>query len=88
MSEKALITQVTESGLMNVKETSEFWHVKTSTVRSWILDRRIQYVKLMGRVFVRKVDAEALIQRSIVPAADSEVELAVASGGTQGVGNE
>jgi excisionase family DNA binding protein len=59
--------------LLTVAETASATRHKPSTIRSWILHRRIPYVKLSRRVFIRKADIEALINRSIVPAADREV---------------
>jgi excisionase family DNA binding protein len=52
--------------LMNVGETAAMLHLKESTVRSWVLKRKIPYVKLGGRVFVRHSDAEDLINSSVV----------------------
>jgi predicted site-specific integrase-resolvase len=41
--------------------------VKVSTLRSWVLHRKIPYVKLLGgRVFLRKSDLEKLIAESLV----------------------
>lgn len=62
-------TEQNEGGLMTVVEAAAFLRMKESTIRSWVLKRRIPYVKLLhGRVFIRKADAEALLERSIVPA--------------------
>lgn len=63
--------QQNESGLMDVRETAGFLRLKVSTIRAWMLKRRIPYVKLGGRVFVRKVDAEALITANTKPAAST-----------------
>jgi hypothetical protein len=64
------------SDLLDVNEASELWHVRPSTVRSWILKKKVSYVKLSGRVFIRRADAEALIEQSVVrarvPAKESE----------------
>jgi excisionase family DNA binding protein len=57
---------IQESGLMAVPEAAHFLHFKSSTVRAWILRRKIPFVKLGGRVFLRKVDLEDLIAKSIV----------------------
>ena len=56
------------SNLLDVEEAATFCHVKVSTMRSWILKNRISYVKLGRRVFLRRQDLEALIDRSVVPA--------------------
>jgi excisionase family DNA binding protein len=52
--------------LLDVAETAEMFHLKESTIRSWILNRRIPFVKMGRRVFVRHADAEAHIGASMV----------------------
>ena len=56
------------SELLTIAEAGAVLRLQPSTVRSWILKRRIPYVKLGGRVFLRRSDCEALIAASIVPA--------------------
>jgi excisionase family DNA binding protein len=53
---------------MTVAESAALLRLKPSTVRAWILEKRIPYVKLGGRVFLRRSDCEALIAASLVPA--------------------
>lgn len=55
--------------LLTVTEAADILRLKPSTVRAWVLHRKIAYVKLGGRVFIRRVDCEALIAASLVPAA-------------------
>jgi excisionase family DNA binding protein len=57
-----------EQELLNVTEAANRLRLKPSTIRAWILNRRIQYVKLGGRVFIRKQDIDALIHGNLVPA--------------------
>jgi excisionase family DNA binding protein len=57
-----------ENELLTVPESSAMLRLQPSTVRAWILAKRIPYVKLGGRVFLRRSDCEALIASSIVPA--------------------
>lgn len=57
-----------DTGLMTVRETADFLRLKESTIRDWVLRRKITFVKLGGRVFVRERDAQELIRRSIVVA--------------------
>jgi excisionase family DNA binding protein len=52
--------------LMDVSETAEMLRLKESTVRSWILKRKIPYVKLGRRVFVRRCDAQNAIDSSVI----------------------
>jgi excisionase family DNA binding protein len=57
-----------ESALFTLAEASSLLRLKISTLRAWILHRKIAHVKLGGRVFLRKSDCEALIAASLVPA--------------------
>ena len=59
---------MTNQDLMSVEEGSKFTHLRESTLRAWILQRRIPFVKLGRRVFLRRSDLEKLIEQSIVPA--------------------
>ena len=62
------LAQAAPPELLDVEEAAGFCHVKASTMRSWILQNKITYVKLGRRVFLRKFDLEALIDTSVVPA--------------------
>lgn len=59
------------SELLDVPEGANAYHVTQSTVRSWILNKKIPYVKLGRRVFLRRKDVEAFIERSVVPAREA-----------------
>jgi excisionase family DNA binding protein len=54
--------------LLDVPETADFLHLKESTVRSWILKKRLPHVKLGRKVFLRRCDLRDLITSSLVPA--------------------
>jgi excisionase family DNA binding protein len=54
--------------LLSVTEAAELCHLKASTIRRWILNRRLPFVKLGRRVLLRRNDIEALIERNVVPA--------------------
>ena len=56
------------SDLLTLSEASELLRLKVSTLRAWVLRRRIPYVKLSRRVFLRRTDIERLISDSVVPA--------------------
>jgi len=56
------------SDLMDIEESATFLHVKPCTIRSWVLNKKIAYVKLGRRIFLRRGDLEQLIERSVVPA--------------------
>jgi excisionase family DNA binding protein len=58
-----------EQALLTVRETAAVLRLSTSTIRSWILQRRIPFVKLYNKAIrFRRTDIEALIASSVVPA--------------------
>jgi len=54
--------------LLSVPEASVVLRLKPSTVRSWVLKRRVTFVKLGSRVFFRLEDILALIEAGLRPA--------------------
>jgi excisionase family DNA binding protein len=54
--------------LLTVVESALFLRLRPSTMRSWLLQRRIPHLKLGGRVFLRRSDLEELLRKSLVPA--------------------
>src|SRR5690348_6162293 len=54
--------------MLTVSETAGLARLKPSTIRRWILDRKISYLKLGRRVFIRRQDLDALIAESLIPA--------------------
>jgi excisionase family DNA binding protein len=54
--------------LLTVDEASEVLRLKPSTVRSWVLKRRVPFIKLGSRVFLRLGDLHALIEAGFKPA--------------------
>jgi excisionase family DNA binding protein len=59
-------TACTESELLTVVETAAFLRLKPSTIRAWVCQRKIAFVKLGRLVRIRRRDAEALIKASLV----------------------
>lgn len=57
-----------ESHLLNVNEAAERLRLKPTTIRAWILNRKIQYAKIGGRVFIRSADIDSLIDQNLIPA--------------------
>jgi excisionase family DNA binding protein len=48
--------------LLSVAETAELLHpLKPATVQAWVLQRRVPFLKLGGRVLLRRSEVEALI---------------------------
>lgn len=56
-----------ENELMTVPEAALLLRLKTSTIRAWVCQRKIPFVKLGRLVRIRRSDAEALISSSTVP---------------------
>jgi excisionase family DNA binding protein len=56
------------SDLVNVMEAAELLRLKPSTLRAWVLQRRIPFVRLGRRVLFRRSDLETLIGKSVIPA--------------------
>ncbi len=56
------------SDLANLTEAAELLRLKPSTIRAWVLRRKIPFVKLGRRVLFRHSDLEALITGNVVPA--------------------
>jgi excisionase family DNA binding protein len=62
-----------DNDLLTIPEGATIMRVKVSTVRSWVLQRKLPHVKLGGRVFLRRGDIESFISASVVPAKSSAV---------------
>jgi excisionase family DNA binding protein len=56
------------SDLLTLAEAASRLRLKVSTLRDWILKRRLSYVKVGRLVRIRRSDLEALIEMSLVPA--------------------
>ena len=66
---------LTQAGeLLTVPETAALLRLRPSTIRAWVLKRRIPFVKVGRLVRVRRSDVEALIAASVVPARPKERE--------------
>lgn len=53
---------------MDVEEGSAYVGIRPSTMRSWILKKKIPYLKVGRRVLLRRSDLDALLDRALVPA--------------------
>ncbi|MGB8494548.1 MAG: helix-turn-helix domain-containing protein [Candidatus Acidiferrum sp.] len=62
------MVDVSQTELLTIPETAALLRLKVSTIRAWVLQRRVPFVKLGGRVFLRRTDLQALIGTSVVPA--------------------
>jgi excisionase family DNA binding protein len=54
------------SELLTVPEAAALLRLKPSTIRAWVCQKRIAYVKLGRLVRIKRSDAEALIQASVI----------------------
>jgi excisionase family DNA binding protein len=56
-----------DSELLTVPEAAALLRLKPSTIRAWVCQKRIPYVKLGRLVRIKRTDAEAIIQANIIP---------------------
>jgi excisionase family DNA binding protein len=54
--------------LLTVAEAALALRIKVSTMRAWILQRRIRYSKVGGRVTLLRGDLENFVRDGLVPA--------------------
>ena len=57
-----------ESALLTVGEAAALLRLKPSTMRAWVLRRKLAYCKVGRLVRIRRADVDALIATSLVPA--------------------
>ena len=62
------MADVRQTELLTIPEAAGLLRLQVSTMRAWVLQRRVPFVKLGGRVFLRRTDLQALIDASVVPA--------------------
>jgi excisionase family DNA binding protein len=56
------------SELLTITEAASLLRLKPSTIRAWVLRRKLPYVKVGRRVRIQRVEVDALIATSVVPA--------------------
>ncbi|HZR57026.1 MAG TPA: helix-turn-helix domain-containing protein [Terriglobales bacterium] len=70
MPKSAQSVVVPDAGLLTVPEAAAFLRIKPSTVRAWVLYRRIPFLKLGGSTLrFRRSDLEKFISESVIEAA-------------------
>jgi excisionase family DNA binding protein len=57
-----------DNGLLTLGEASAMLRLEVSTLRAWVLRRKIPYCKVGRLVRIRRADVDALIVASVVPA--------------------
>jgi len=64
---------ITGEDLLNMNQVAELLGLKRGTIRDWLLQRRLPYVRLSRRAIrVRRADVVAFIEKSSVAARRSE----------------
>lgn len=58
--------------LLTVAEAAALLRLRPSTVRAWILNRKIPFCKVGRLVRIRRADIEAFLAASVVPARQEE----------------
>jgi excisionase family DNA binding protein len=58
--------------LLTVPETAHLLRLRPSTIRKWLLEKKLAHVKLGRRVFLRRTDLSALLESSFVPAREPQ----------------
>ena len=70
MQAKSARSEMTEgfaiTELLTVPETAALLRLKPSTIRAWVSQRRISFVKIGRLVRIRRPDAEAYITSRVV----------------------
>ena len=58
--------------LVDFREGAKDLRLSIYTLRSWVAQRRIPFVRLGRRILLRREDVEALISKNVVPSKSSE----------------
>jgi len=56
-----------DGALLTVPEAADFLRCKPSTIRDWVLHRRLTFVRVGRLIRFRRADLEKLIAQSTVP---------------------
>ncbi len=54
--------------LVTLPEAAKLLRVKVSTLRAWRAQRRLPFLKLGGKVLLRRSDVQSFITASLIPA--------------------
>lgn len=57
--------------LLSVEEAAEYLRISRHTLRTWISNKKVTYVKLGRRTLFRREDLDKLIVDSVIDATDS-----------------
>ena len=53
---------------LSVSEVAQELNVSIFTIRSWLRQNRLQYLKLGKRVLIRREDLDRFVEKALVPA--------------------
>jgi excisionase family DNA binding protein len=68
-SQSSSVSAVPSEGLLTVQEVAVVLRLSVSTIRSWVLLRRIPFVKLHNKAIrFKRTEIDALIAASVIPA--------------------
>jgi excisionase family DNA binding protein len=67
MLTKAKATVIPDATLLTLPEAAALLRLQPSTLRAWVLKRRIVFIKLGRLVRFRRADLEAMLDDSVVP---------------------
>jgi excisionase family DNA binding protein len=71
MAETFLLGGMTMADLVSLKEGAEELKISIYTLRSWVYQRRIRFVRLGRRVLIRREDIEDFVKRHLVEAKEN-----------------
>ncbi len=54
--------------LLTVNEAADLLRISPHTLRCWVMERKIVFVRVGGRVLFRREDLERLIEHGVQPA--------------------
>ena len=58
---------ITQTELLSVEQAAKALGLRPSTIRSWVLQRKIEYLKIGSRVFISQSVLRDLLAASVVP---------------------
>jgi excisionase family DNA binding protein len=68
-SSNIVLAPPVDATLLTVRETASVLRLSQSAIRSWILQKKIPYIKLQNKAIrILRSDVDALIAASLVPA--------------------
>lgn len=67
MLPKAKATVIPDAALLTLPEAAALLRLQPSTLRAWVLQRRIAFIKLGRLVRFRRTDLDKMLDQSVVP---------------------